>query len=73
MLGQPRARALATTTCAGSASAWTPTAASTTRARSRTAWPAPPHHEFTQLYDSLPDSRDKRFIEALPTWVIERD
>jgi geranylgeranyl diphosphate synthase type II len=30
-------------------------------------------HEFTQLYDGLPDSRDKRFIEALPAWVIERN
>jgi geranylgeranyl diphosphate synthase type II len=31
------------------------------------------HHEFSLLYDHLPDSRDKRFIEALPTWVIERN
>jgi geranylgeranyl diphosphate synthase type II len=30
-------------------------------------------HEFTGLYGHLPDSRDKRFIEALPTWVIERN
>ena len=30
-------------------------------------------HEFTLVYEGLPDSRDKRFIEALPTWVIERD
>ena len=30
------------------------------------------HHEFTQLYEHVPDSRDKRFIEALPEWVIER-
>jgi geranylgeranyl diphosphate synthase, type II len=30
-------------------------------------------HEFSQLYDHLPDSRDKRFIEALPSWVIERN
>jgi geranylgeranyl diphosphate synthase, type II len=30
-------------------------------------------YEFTQLYGQLPDSRDKRFIEALPTWVIERN
>jgi geranylgeranyl diphosphate synthase type II len=29
-------------------------------------------HEFTGLYGHLPDSRDKRFIEALPEWVIER-
>jgi geranylgeranyl diphosphate synthase type II len=30
------------------------------------------HHEFTLIYDALPDSRDKRFIEALTSWVIER-
>ncbi len=30
-------------------------------------------HEFTGLYGHLPDSRDKRFIEALPAWVIERN
>jgi geranylgeranyl diphosphate synthase, type II len=30
-------------------------------------------HEFSLLYDPLPDSRDKRFIEALPSWVIERN
>ena len=30
-------------------------------------------HEFTALYGHLPDSRDKRFIEALPAWVIERN
>ena len=30
-------------------------------------------HEFTLLYGTLPDSRDKRFIEALPAWVIERN
>jgi geranylgeranyl diphosphate synthase type II len=29
-------------------------------------------HEFAQVYRGLPDSRDKRFIEALPAWVIER-
>jgi geranylgeranyl diphosphate synthase type II len=29
--------------------------------------------EFNQLYGHLPESRDKRFLEALPTWVIERD
>ena len=29
-------------------------------------------HEFVNLYGHLPDSRDKRFIEALPEWVIER-
>ena len=31
------------------------------------------HHEFTHVHGRLPDSRDKRFIEALPTWVIGRD
>jgi geranylgeranyl diphosphate synthase type II len=30
-------------------------------------------YEFTRLYGHLPDSRDKRFIEALPAWVIERN
>jgi len=30
-------------------------------------------YEFDQLYGHLPDSRDKRFLEALPTWVIERN
>jgi geranylgeranyl diphosphate synthase type II len=30
-------------------------------------------HEFAGLYGHLPDSRDKRFIEALPEWVIERN
>ena len=30
-------------------------------------------YEFTALYGDLPDSRDKRFLEALPTWVIERN
>jgi geranylgeranyl diphosphate synthase type II len=29
-------------------------------------------HEFSRLYGALPDSRDKQFIEALPSWVIER-
>jgi len=29
-------------------------------------------HECSLLYDALPDSRDKRFIAALPAWVIER-
>jgi len=29
-------------------------------------------YEFNELYGHLPDSRDKRFIEALPMWVIER-
>ena len=30
-------------------------------------------HEFEHLYGYLPDSRDKRFLEALPAWVIERN
>ena len=30
------------------------------------------HHEFEGLYRHLPDTRDKRFIEALPAWAIER-
>jgi geranylgeranyl diphosphate synthase type II len=30
-------------------------------------------YEFTRLYGHLPDSRDKRFLEALPVWVIERN
>ncbi|WP_218158147.1 polyprenyl synthetase family protein [Stigmatella aurantiaca] len=29
-------------------------------------------HEFSLAYGDLPDSPDKRFIEALPTWVLER-
>jgi geranylgeranyl diphosphate synthase type II len=29
-------------------------------------------HDFSRIYRGLPDSRDKRFIEALPAWVIER-
>jgi len=29
-------------------------------------------HEYSLLYADLPDSRDKRFIEALPRWVLER-
>ena len=29
-------------------------------------------HEFDVAFGSLPDSQDKRFIEALPVWVIER-
>jgi geranylgeranyl diphosphate synthase type II len=29
-------------------------------------------HEFAQLYGSLPDSRDKRFIAELATWVLHR-
>lgn len=30
-------------------------------------------YEFTELYGHLPDSPDKRFVEALPLWVIERN
>ena len=30
-------------------------------------------YEFAGLYGHLPDSRDKRFLEALPLWVIERN
>ncbi len=29
-------------------------------------------HEFSLIYGGLPDSRDKRFIEGLVTWVFER-
>jgi geranylgeranyl diphosphate synthase type II len=29
-------------------------------------------HEFHSIYGHLPDSRDKRFIEGLSTWVFER-
>jgi geranylgeranyl diphosphate synthase type II len=29
-------------------------------------------HEAEQIFGDLPDSRDKRFIQALPAWVIER-
>jgi geranylgeranyl diphosphate synthase type II len=29
-------------------------------------------HECEALYGGLPDSRDRRFIEALPTWVLAR-
>jgi geranylgeranyl diphosphate synthase type II len=29
-------------------------------------------HEYSSLYAGLRDSRDKRFIEALVTWVLER-
>jgi geranylgeranyl diphosphate synthase type II len=30
-------------------------------------------YEFANLYGHLPDSRDKRFLEALPAWVITRN
>lgn len=29
-------------------------------------------HEFGRVFAGAPDSRDKRFIEQLPAWVIER-
>jgi geranylgeranyl diphosphate synthase type II len=29
-------------------------------------------HEAAQVYRNLPDSRDKRFLEALPRWVLAR-
>jgi hypothetical protein len=29
-------------------------------------------HEVTPLYNGVPDSRDRRFIEALPEWVLSR-
>ena len=28
-------------------------------------------HEFSILFDALPDSRDKRFLADLVTWVLE--
>lgn len=30
-------------------------------------------HEFSLLYGGLPESRDKRFIEGMVTWVFERE
>lgn len=29
-------------------------------------------HEFSVIYNNVPDSRDKRFVEGLVTWVFER-
>jgi geranylgeranyl diphosphate synthase type II len=29
-------------------------------------------HEYAALYADVPDSRDKRFLEAVVTWVLER-
>jgi geranylgeranyl diphosphate synthase type II len=29
-------------------------------------------HEFARAFDGVPDSPDKRFLEALPTWVLAR-
>lgn len=30
-------------------------------------------HEFSLLFDALPDSRDKRFLAELITWVLQRN
>jgi geranylgeranyl diphosphate synthase type II len=30
-------------------------------------------YEFSRVFGHLPDSRDKRFLQALPMWVIERN
>ena len=30
-------------------------------------------HEYSLVYGALPDSRDKRFLEGLATWVFERN
>jgi len=30
-------------------------------------------HEYSVVFSSLPDSRDKRFLEEMVTWVIERN
>jgi geranylgeranyl diphosphate synthase type II len=29
-------------------------------------------HEFELAYAAVPDSRDRRFLQSLPTWVLER-
>jgi geranylgeranyl diphosphate synthase type II len=29
-------------------------------------------HEFAIAFDAVPESRDRRFIEALAAWVLER-
>ena len=29
-------------------------------------------HEYASVYESLPDSRDKRFLEGVVTWMLER-
>jgi geranylgeranyl diphosphate synthase type II len=29
-------------------------------------------HDFARIFDGVPDSRDRQFIEALPAWVIAR-
>lgn len=29
-------------------------------------------HEFSKIYDKVPDSRDKDFLEGMVTWVFER-
>ena len=58
---------------AGCGSGWMHTGAATTRARWRTVWRGPRDTRSRDLYGALPDSRDKRFLEALPAWVIERN
>ena len=73
LLGQPRAERTRRRRALGARAHGRATAASSTRARSRTGLAGAARHEFTLLFGGLPDSRDKRFIEALPTWVIERD
>jgi len=30
-------------------------------------------HEYSQIYGQLPESRDRRFIEQMTTWVVKRD
>ena len=30
-------------------------------------------HEYSVAFSRLPDSRDKRFIEQMVTWVVERN
>ena len=30
-------------------------------------------HEFSLLAAGLPDSRDKKFLEGIATWMIERN
>ena len=29
-------------------------------------------HEYSRIYDGLPHSRDKQFIEGLATWIFHR-
>ena len=71
ILGLERAdRSLATS--GGSASGWMATTASGTRAAWRMGFAGAAMHEFRLAYSDLADSRDKRFLEALATWVLER-